>query len=199
MGEGGKEGLDRGPRGWLEGYGLGTCQRDARWEGGLWAANWCKLSFQQSPCTVTVRKGEGTPQKSRESSVPAFVIHDQFRCYNKCTAIILPLRFSSNTFFPTPRTPGGEGDVQDLFPNSSLQQLLSSCPDAASRRHVWRIAEHLPCLAAAGQLRTNTLKLLASGELLSTVVSLSLGNVCCRWYLYLHGRSSFCSEMHADM
>jgi hypothetical protein len=56
--------------------------------------------------------------------------------------------------------------VQGLFPADALQQLLDSSPTPAARRSVWRIAERLPCLAAAARLRVNTLRLLAAGELL---------------------------------
>ncbi|KAI8470384.1 MAG: condensin II non structural maintenance of chromosomes subunit-domain-containing protein [Monoraphidium minutum] len=59
-----------------------------------------------------------------------------------------------------------EADVQGMFKPAALQQLLDSCPSPAARRHVWRIAERLPCLAAAGRLRANTLRQLAGGELL---------------------------------
>jgi hypothetical protein len=69
---------------------------------------------------------------------------------------------------PQPRSfaPGDERDVAGLLPAGALQQLLDAAPTAAARRDVWRIAEHLPCLEAAGALRANTLKALAAGELL---------------------------------
>lgn len=59
-----------------------------------------------------------------------------------------------------------EADVRGVFAADALQRLLDAAPAPAARRHVWRIAECLPCLAAAGQLRANTLKALAAGKLL---------------------------------
>jgi hypothetical protein len=56
--------------------------------------------------------------------------------------------------------------VSGLLPPGVLQQLLDAAPTAAARRDVWRVAEHLPCLEAAGALRARTLKALAAGELL---------------------------------
>lgn len=61
---------------------------------------------------------------------------------------------------------GEEQDMEDLFSNSSLQRLLACCPSPASERSVWRIAEALPCLAAAKQLLVSRMQLLAAGELL---------------------------------
>jgi hypothetical protein len=61
---------------------------------------------------------------------------------------------------------GGEGDLEGMLAPGALQQLLDSCPAPEPRRHVWSIAEHLPCLPAAARLRANTLKQLASGQLL---------------------------------
>ncbi|KAF6261308.1 condensin II non structural maintenance of chromosomes subunit-domain-containing protein [Scenedesmus sp. NREL 46B-D3] len=59
-----------------------------------------------------------------------------------------------------------EQDVHGLFSESSLQQLLAACPGAAAERCVWRVAEALPCLAAARQLLLSRMQLLGSGQLL---------------------------------
>lgn len=56
--------------------------------------------------------------------------------------------------------------MQGLFSEASLQQLLTGCPGAIAERCVWRIAEALPCLAAARHLLLSRMQLLASGQLL---------------------------------
>jgi len=61
--------------------------------------------------------------------------------------------------------------VQGLYPANTLQQLLDACPHPAARRSVWRIAEHLPCLTAANQLRTYTLRRIADGSLLAAAAN----------------------------
>ncbi len=61
---------------------------------------------------------------------------------------------------------GAEEDVASLFERHALQQLLDSCPSAASRCHVWQIAESLPTMPASQQLHITCLQQLASGQLL---------------------------------
>lgn len=60
--------------------------------------------------------------------------------------------------------------MQGLFGDDALQALLASCPSAIATQCVWRVAEHLPCLAAAKQLLASRLQLLAAGELLPDVL-----------------------------
>eukprot|EP00775_Hariotina_reticulata_P006481 gene6481-6708_t len=58
-----------------------------------------------------------------------------------------------------------EVDVQELFPEQALQQLLAACPNQDAEQGAWRIAEHLPCLKAAKHLLMSRLQLLSAGEL----------------------------------
>eukprot|EP00878_Enallax_costatus_P013685 GHUV01014311.1.p1 GENE.GHUV01014311.1~~GHUV01014311.1.p1 ORF type:complete len:709 (+),score=279.68 GHUV01014311.1:832-2958(+) len=60
---------------------------------------------------------------------------------------------------------GDEQEVQDLFVEDALQQLLAACPTSAAERSVWHVAESLPCLSAVKQLLTSRMQLLATGQL----------------------------------
>jgi hypothetical protein len=61
---------------------------------------------------------------------------------------------------------GDECDVQELFPEATLEQLLMACPSKDAEQCVWCIAEHLPCLKAAQHMLISRMQLLAAGELL---------------------------------